>query len=217
MITRSGIRFAAAACVLLVGCNGDAVGPGPDEQARLDADLSVLASEGALSFMGLMAFAHATVPTPPDVRNLRIKYFDSDGDQQTFYDDLETASINLRVDIDADLNNGDWSASVERTIDITVSGLQGRETTRIWNGSSSGTLETRHTHDGETRSYHITSSAVIDDVVVPVGESHLPLSGTITDAMTVRWTQDGATNTAERTVTVTFNGTQNPTVTISGH
>jgi hypothetical protein len=216
MITRVGVRYAIAACFLLVGCADDSTTPSSAEEAALDADLAAVAGEGAVRFMGLMAFAHATVPTTPDIRNLRIRYFDGAGNEQTLYHDTETASINLRIEIDANLSHGQWSASTEREIDLTVSGLEGHETVRTWNGTASGTLETRHTDHGEIRTYHITSNTIIADVVVPVADPQWPLSGTMTDAMTVRWTRDGDTITADRVVTVTFNGTRHPTVTVSG-
>jgi hypothetical protein len=214
-ITHRALRFGAA-CVLLVGCGEDIIAPSSDEEATLDADLAAVAGEGAVSFMGLFAFNHAIVPSPPFARNLRIKYFDDAGNEQPLYHDLETASVNLRVTIDSELSRDGWNASVDREIDLTVSGLLGRETTRIWNGTASGTLETRHTDNDETRSYHITSNTIIDDVVVPAADPHWPSSGTITDAMAIRWTRDGQTVTTERTVTVTFNGTRNPSVTVDG-
>ena len=88
----------------------------------------------------------------------------------------------------------------------------------FWNGTGSGEVErSRHTDGGEVRSYHMLSSSTISQVVVPYPrtEDGWPVSGMIERAITITQTSDtNGTETFERTVTVTFDGTQFATVTV---
>ena len=77
----------------------------------------------------------------------------------------------------------------------------------------------RHTDNGPERSYDLECSLTVAGVVVPVpsGGDAWPLSGTITRQCTVTFVggpRDG--QTISRTAVVTFNGTQNVTLTVGG-
>jgi len=145
---------------------------------------------------------------------------DGAGNVQTGYDAQTTASIALHTEISGDFSRGSMSASIERTTDVTVTGLEGSETSRTWDGSGSGSSSrVRQSDDGEVRQYDIAHTGTITNVVIPVPrtEDGWPLSGSITRSMTVTFTggpRDG--ETVQRTVTVTFNGTPIVTVTVNG-
>lgn len=148
-------------------------------------------------------------------------FYDADGVAQPAYDSLTTASASLHVSASGAINRGDWgSSSFSRTRDLTVTGLLGSETSRTWNGSSSGTMTgIRTSEGGDSVQMDLTSSGLITDLVLPFPktETGWPLSGTIAFTMTVTFTggpHDGETFT--RDVRVAFDGTQYATVTVNG-
>jgi hypothetical protein len=106
---------------------------------------------------------------------------------------------------------------------MTVSGLQGDEQTRTWNGTgSSSTSRSRHTQDGQARTYNMDESVSVQNVVVPHRNNDTrdpwPLSGSITRTVAVQ-ILDGDGNVLReltRTVVITFNGTQFVTLTVTG-
>jgi hypothetical protein len=142
---------------------------------------------------------------------------DAAGNVQPAYDPITTASVTVHSEIEGSLDRGPWSATFDRTSDLTVTGLAGAETSMTWNGSQSTTSSrVRQTEDGGTREYNMTHSATVTDVVIPVPRSW-PLSGTITRHLSIEFIggpRDGTT--VERTVTITFNGSQNVSVTVDG-
>jgi hypothetical protein len=113
-----------------------------------------------------------------------------------------------------------WSATVDRHRNLTATGLTGMETERTWNGTGNGTVaRSKHTDGGETRTYNITYTTGFNAVIVPVPHTadSWPISGSITRQMTIKiegGPRDG--QTVDRTVTVTFNGTQFVPITING-
>lgn len=147
-------------------------------------------------------------------------YADSDGVAQDSYDSNTTATVTVHTEISGAFGRDRWSATLERTSDLVVTGLAGANTTMIWNGSSSGTASrVRQVDSAETREYHMTFTGSITDVVIPVPrtETSWPLSGVITRDVTVTFTggpRDGTTVT--RTTTLEFNGTQFATLTVNG-
>jgi len=145
---------------------------------------------------------------------------DAGGNEQDGYDEQTTASIAVHTEISGEFSRDSHSASISRTTDLVVTGLEGSETTRTWNGTGSGSASrVRESGDGEVRQYEMTFSGEIDDVVLPVPRTDTgwPLSGTITRTVTITFTggpKDGQTVT--RTVTVEFNGTSTVTVIVNG-
>jgi hypothetical protein len=132
---------------------------------------------------------------------------------------VTTASINVVIDVSGEVVRDNWTATVERHRDMTVSGLEGDETTRIWNGSGNGSVQGTHSDSLGTRSYDMSSTSAIVDVVrgLPREENPYPLSGTITRniSVTIIGGPDGDV-TRQRTVSITFNGTQFATLTVNG-
>jgi len=149
-----------------------------------------------------------------------ITFYDEGGQTQDHYDSLLTASIHVVAEISGDKSNGPWSATVDRHRDFTITGLLGTETTRTVNGTGNETVS-RSRSTANTRSYDLSCSSTVTDVVFPVNSSNgsngWPVSGTITRTCTVTVTggpNDGKTYT--RTVTITFDGTSSPSGTING-
>ena len=136
---------------------------------------------------------------------------------QQSYDPLLTAKANVQTEIQGTKTADHWTATIDRTRDLTVTGLLGDETQRTWNGTgASSATRSRHT-DGGDRSYDITCTLTVTNVVVPVerNDERFPLSGSITRVCTITFDggpRDGQTIT--RTLVVTFNGNQTATLTI---
>lgn len=143
-------------------------------------------------------------------------YKDAAGNTQNAYDASTTASANMVAVIKGAVEREKWSGTVDRSTNLTVSGLEGAETQATWNGTSSGTAtKVRVSDDGEERSYEMSHSGKATNVVVPVPATPTgwPLSGTIERTVTVK-KSDGTTTT--RTVSVTFNGTNIVPITVNG-
>lgn len=134
------------------------------------------------------------------------------------YDALLTAVANIQTHISGTRTQPNWNATVDRTRDMTATGLLGTETQRTWNGTGSETAtRSKHTENGPERSYNLSCTMTTTNVVVPVprNDERWPLSGSITRSCTITFVggpRDG--QTISRTVTVTFNGTQIATLTI---
>jgi len=147
-------------------------------------------------------------------------FWDASNAVQQAYDALTTAKANIQSAIDGGRTLPNWEATIVRERDMTATGLAGTETQRTWNGTgSSHVTRSRHTDNGPERSYDLECSLIVADVVLPVpsGGDAWPLSGTITRQCTVTFVggpRDG--QTISRTAVVTFNGTQNVTLTVGG-
>lgn len=146
-------------------------------------------------------------------------FWDANNVVQTAFDAQLTAKANIKTDISGQRTGDNWSGTINRTRDMTVTGLAGTETQRTWNGTgTSDVTRSRHTDSGEERSYEIHCTLTVSNVVVPVpsGDTpRFPLSGTITHQCSITFDggpRDGQTVT--RTATVTFNGTSTATVTV---
>jgi hypothetical protein len=148
------------------------------------------------------------------------KFWDTNNEVQQAYDALLTAKANINTTIVGEHEGENWSASIDRFRDMTVTGLVGTETQRTWNGNGEDHLSrSRHNEAGE-RTYTIVCTVQVVNVVVPVPNGsgdRFPISGTITRQCTV--TFDGGPHdgqTVQRTAVITFNGTQTATLTIGG-
>jgi hypothetical protein len=136
---------------------------------------------------------------------------------QQAYDALLTAKANVQTRIQGTKTGDHWTATIDRSRDLTVTGLLGDETQRTWNGTgTSSATRSRHTEGGD-RSYDISCALTVSNVVVPVerGDERFPLSGTITRVCTITFDggpRDGQTVT--RTMVVTFTGNQTATLAI---
>jgi len=147
-----------------------------------------------------------------------VTFYDAAGDEQDAYDEMTTETIHMVMEMTRELERENWSASVTRNRDMTVTGLEGDETTRTVNGSGSEAMtRSRHDDEGGLRSYEMNGTRTFENVVheVPRDGSY-PLSGTITRNMTVTITTEDGTRTKTREVIITFNGTQYPEMTVDG-
>ena len=147
-------------------------------------------------------------------------YEDADGVAQAAYDSNTTATVTVHTEFSGAIDRGRWSATMDRTSDLVVSGLAGANTTMTWNGASSGaSSRVRQSDSSETRQYDMTFAGTITDVVIPVPrtETSWPLSGIIAREVTVTFIggpRDGTTIT--RSTSLEFNGTQYATLTVNG-
>ncbi len=172
------------------------------------------------------SFAGGSFTCPSENRNgltvLRVVTLkDALGATQSAYDELTTASIHIVASVAGDVSHGPWTATITRSRDFTVTGLAGTETTRTVNGTGSENISrSRLTEGGETRSYTLTGTSAVVNVVLPVkapGVDPWPLSGTVTRTMVMTRTSGTSSGeTVTRTVVITFNGTARPTATVNG-
>lgn len=212
----------AAAIALLAACNADSTGlGGPPDGAALNQDLATVVADGTADDVELFNAATLSGATllvdPPEITRTAA-FFDAAGVEQETFDPLTTARIELEVVVDGERTFGNWSADIHRERQLTITGLEGTETTRTINGTGESEV-TRSRHipegEGEPRTYDISCDAVVSNVVVPVRNGQgerWPLSGTITRTCVV--THEG--NQFTRTVVVTFNGTSRPDATVNG-
>lgn len=152
-------------------------------------------------------------------------FFNPAGDPMQFYDPDQTASIQAQRTVDGEIEReteyGTVSGSVHHERDLTVSGLQGDEQKRTWNGTGSSEItRTQVSDERGTRSYELNTEVLVDDVEVPTwNNSDLdpwPLSGSITIHVQGTLTRNDQTRSFERTVVITFDGTQFATATVTG-
>jgi len=149
-----------------------------------------------------------------------VTFYDADGNPQTAYDSLTTASIHFVLEVSGDASRDNWSASIDRTRDMTISGLEGHETTRTFDGSGNETVSRSRTDSTGTEStFDMTGSFTIENLVVPTpgSDPRWPLSGTITRNMSVT-VVNGPNGDQTRSVTavITFDGTSTATAVING-
>jgi hypothetical protein len=109
------------------------------------------------------------------------------------------------------------TATVSHTSDRTVTGLAAGSTQRTVNGTSAGTENL----SGSDSAGAFTAVRVIGDtatnVVIPVvsGRPSYPTSGTVVRSMAVSVTRAGTTTSSSRREVVTYNGTNQATLTIT--
>ena len=166
---------------------------------------------------GSLSITHEVTFYGPDL--------DQDGnlDPQEQYDSLTTEAINYVASIEGTrerTHDGvQFSVTVNRQRDFTVSGLTGKETQRTWNGTGSADVNRTRTSDEKgTRTYDMSSTTVVEDVVILVPRAGTyPQSGTIRRHVTVE-VVDGLEDpaTRERDVVIEFDGTRFATITING-
>ena len=224
-LTRTG-SLALLTTIALAACN-DANGP-PEEDLALNEAVAVVAADAAIEDVQQMFFARAAKPSlgasydavaPPRNFSRTVTFYDAGGNIMDAYNPETTASINIVVEMSGAVEKDGWSASVSRSRDLTVSGLEGSETSRTWNGTgSSDVTRSRHSDEHGDRSYEMAGSVVIDAVVrgLPREENPWPLSGTITRMVTVTITTADGVVTRKITTVLTFNGTQFVILTVNG-
>ena len=147
-----------------------------------------------------------------------VTFYDASDVEQAAYDEMTTAKIHMVMEMTRELEREGWSASATRSREMTVTGLEGAETTRTVNGSGSEAMtRSRHTDTQGLRTYEMTGTRTIENVVHEVPrDGAYPQSGTITHNMSITITTEGGTETRTREVVITFNGTQYPEMTVDG-
>ena len=142
---------------------------------------------------------------------------------QSAYDASTTASANFHVTV-AGVHVADFGAdTVNRDRSLTVSGLAGAETSRSWSGTGTRDDHGSRTEADVKRSYHVSDAVTVTNVVVnlPRSTNPWPASGTITRQITgtASITRNGVSKSfsVDRTVTITFDGTQYATVTVGAN
>ena len=210
--------FALAACT-------DTVGPDTIEDT-LTEDVAMIMADAVIDGFGdlglLFGGGAALASGGPSTRSgtHTATFYNELGVEQATRDPLLTASIHLVIQSTHEFSRDSWSATGSRSRDLMITGLLDEETSRTVNGTGSGTVSrSRHTDDAGTRTYDMSSTSVIENVVHPVPRTDdaWPLSGTITRNVTatiVEGTDEPVTR--NRTGVVTFNGTNLVTLTVDG-
>lgn len=226
-ILRDGGAILLAA-LALTACEDDAVSPEAFDESLLDDDVATVVADATVAdVLDMMFVAGALgVAGPGDwvdetlSRSRTVTFYDADGQEMDRYDPLLTESVEIVTDVSGTRSTAWWSASVSHHRERTVSGMAGEETTRTWNGTGESDVDrTRFDDEAGDREYHMSSTSTTEDVVVavPRWDNPWPLSGTITHHVVIEIVNgpDGD-RTVERTVVVTFNGTQYVTMTVNG-
>ena len=232
--------MAVALAVAVAGCESSS--PSQGDQTAFDA--AIIAADGSLEDLEMMhgpglglrgIVFPALVGGRPDCPRTQdvflcdpiqrdgidytraITYLDESGKAQDGYYEGSTASIEYQITVHGERGREGWSATIDRTRTFIVTGLQDGTGTAMWNGTSAGTLSrSRHIDGGLSRTYDVTSSGIVTDVVIPFPRTDdaWPLSGTITRSISMTLTNGEDTRTREREVTIEFNGGSEVTVTV---
>jgi hypothetical protein len=231
-VRRIGILASVPAALWFIGCS-DANAPQSTADTLVTLDVAQYSADATSDDILMMTDGSATAFTAPSAAGpfdgsltftRQVTYLDADGAEMTSYDPLLTASIHFVMSLDGTRSltgaRGTLSVTVSRSRDFTVSGLLGQETERTWNGTGSASKNrvVVSTQSGD-RTYDFSATTTVTDVVIPVPHTadSWPLSGTITREVTVQVVNGlGDTITRDRTVVVTFNGTEFVPLTVNG-
>lgn len=217
----------ALSLIALAACSETAGPDGSDSQVEslLTLDVAMVSADAViddlaelqLAFVGGIGGAFAA---PPPDRSRTVTFYDAAGNEQEAHDELTTASIHIVSELSGEMSRENWSGSISRTRDMTISGLEGDETSRTANGTGSSTVSrSRHSDEDGDRSYDMSGTSIITDVVhaVPRGENPYPLSGTVTrDVTVVVVNGPNGDETRTRSVVITFDGTQFAIMSVDG-
>jgi hypothetical protein len=140
-------------------------------------------------------------------RTRSYQFLDASGSSQSAYDSLTTASIRFGSTVTGTTSRFDRTSVIDNERELVVSGLEGSETTRTWNGAGSSSRR----DSSAAGVVSIQSTTVVSNVVIPApwARASWPRSGTIA---TQRVSSDGT----DRTSVITFNGTRYATLTVDG-
>ncbi|MBI4539594.1 MAG: hypothetical protein HY704_08830 [Gemmatimonadetes bacterium] len=227
------IRWSAAlaAALAVAACANDSTAPAPESPATETIDLAALGAE--LGLPGLVAEHTARAAggrgdctynqstgwfeCPPLTRNgLTINrsfaLYDGKGNPQSKYDAVTTASTRIRTSVNGKTLTRDntGSMTVNRSGDMTISGMEGEETRRTHNGTEGGTVVTEGTRNGVKIRSTSTVADATSNVVIPLRNSgnKWPLSGTVTHSGTTTVTREdtGESRTFTQRRVTTYNG-----------
>ena len=236
-ITRSGIVLAAA--TLIAACE-DTSGLESIEDPAL-RDMALVAADATLEVINTMGrpfgFGRISGGIPSlggqggfgrpgghhglgaeDSGTTVETFFDANGIQRDAYHELATARIDVETVIDGEVSRENWSATIYRERQMTVTRLVGEETHRTYHGTgSSKTSGSRHTDEGD-RMYDMTGSFAYTDVVVPIPGSDppYPTSGTISRSMSGTRTDSVGTEVRSMEMTITFDRDETASAVVNG-
>lgn len=242
LAARSTLRLAGASLVALAlaACGSDTTAPvapsGADAQA-ITGDVAVAtganiasdvagwtADEGAASFAGSSSSAAGSCTRSGNTvtctggrdGNLTLTrtltFYDAAGAQQQQYDASTTARVNVAAQVSGSYSGPQYTATVQRIRNLSITGLEGSETQRTRNGTGTSTVQSTFTGANVTRTHRMDAADTTTDVVWVVSPSRAqyPASGTVTRNVVVKTTITGdrtGSFTATRRIQVTFNGT----------
>jgi hypothetical protein len=141
-------------------------------------------------------------------------FYDANGNLMTKFNDSTTASVNVKSTESGVRPTATGADTVSRSRDMTASGLLGKNNTRTWNGTGSGTQGAYWADSAATRTSDVTLNTTFSNIVIqlPRAQNQWPLSGSITRQVSGSGTvtKGGKTRslTISRIATITFNGTQ---------
>ncbi|HEY2379341.1 MAG TPA: hypothetical protein VGH98_25385 [Gemmatimonadaceae bacterium] len=150
-------------------------------------------------------------------------FYDAGNVAQSAYDASLTASANFHVSVTGTHTADNGQDVVNRDRNLTVTGLAGAETSRTWNGTGTRSDNGYRNLSDVKRSYTVNDNVTVSNVVVnlPRSSNPWPMSGTITRQISgtasVEKTGVSKSFSVTKTVTITFNGTQDATVSVGGN
>ncbi|MFH1764320.1 MAG: hypothetical protein ABIF09_09020 [Gemmatimonadota bacterium] len=221
--------FAAVLALGAAACEDGATNTNAFDDAGLRLDAALVAADGMFQDLAHMESSTVWAGTgfAPEAVGVEIQgsrsfsktvtFFDAAGVVQSNYNAETTAKMHIVADLTREVTHTFWSAEIARHRDMTVTGLEGAETERTWNGTSNGTVQrSRHPEGGEVRTYDMTSSGVITNVVrvVPRADNPYPKSGSITRTIHAVRTVDGVEEVRDVVATITFDGDNTATMTV---
>ena len=242
-MTRPSPARILVAAVILAACSDSAGPPSPAEVeltndialssgAAVSRDVVGLRMAGLLGRAGWMAGPHVPFDRPqcPYVAETgwhecsillaggpaitwSYAFFTKDGRPQEFFDSLSTASISSRSTFEGTVATDRVTSVLRHARAATVTGLEGRETSRVWNATGTRNDEWASLGDSPQRSHTLVSNDTVANVVqlLPQTEHLWPASGTIVHNLVITNLGDDARRaprSGSRRVLVTFNGTQ---------
>ena len=149
-----------------------------------------------------------------------VSFFDAAGIEQDEYDEATTASVHILHDVEGSVERDRFSAEISREREMVVTGLEGDETHRTWNGSgASSMLRSGVMEDGTERSHSAEGAFTFTDVVVPIpgsDEERWPISGTISRSMTMTRTGPDGSVTRDVEIEISFDGSSIATAVVNG-
>lgn len=224
MMNGNRLAMMAAATLVLGACDS---GTTPTDALLNTDDLALIAADAALEDLSVMAGVPLTIGSAMTAdgrmgfeRSRSVTWFDESGTAMDRPDRLLTASALFESSMSGSMARGTWSASVERSRSMRVSGLLGEEVTRTFDGTGSEQhARSRVSDENGTRTYEMTGTSAMMSVVRAVDRAAQPwpLSGSISRDLTVQVT-NGPNGDVSRTrsTVLTFNGTQFATLMVDG-
>ena len=225
--------FALTAVTVLgmAACEDGVTNPSELDDSALLADVALVVADGMFQDLAHMesttvwgGIGFAPEGAAIEIQGSRsfsktVTFFDAEDKEQNGYDPATTAKMHIVADLTREVTHTFWSAEIERHREMDVIGLEGPETERTWNGTTSGSVKrSRHPEGGTVRYYDMTSSGVITEVVrgVPRADNPYPKSGTITRTIHAEITVDGEKEVRDIVATITFDGDNTATITVDG-